>query len=186
LKGKKERIAEILKSSASIKVALISESEPIIKAAEIIKESLQRGGKVLTCGNGGSAADAQHFAAELVVKYMKEREAYPAIALSVNPSTVTAASNDLGYERVFARQIEAFGNPGDVLVAISTSGRSPNVNEAVKVAKSCGMKVIYLTGEREPEARHIDILIKVPSKETPRIQEAHITILHIIAEFVES
>lgn len=186
MKGKKDRVKAILEMSAAVKLALRSHIDAILDAAEVIRSSLKGGGKVLVCGNGGSAADAQHFAAELVVKYLKEREALPAIALTVNPSTVTAASNDLGYDKVFARQVEAFGNSGDVFVAISTSGRSPNVNEAVKVAKSRGMKVVYLTGESAPESTDVDFIIKVPSSETPRIQEAHITILHIITELIES
>ena len=181
----KEKAKIILeKASATIK-EMASKLDDIVDAVNLIRECLSKGGKVITCGNGGSAADAQHFAAELVVKYKRERKALPSIALTVNPSTVTAASNDLGYEEVFSRQIEAFGRPGDVLIAISTSGRSPNVNNAVKVARELGLKVIYLTGENDPPVNKVDVLIKAPSKETARVQEVHITVLHIIADLVE-
>jgi D-sedoheptulose 7-phosphate isomerase len=182
----KRKIEEILEESARVKEGLKAQVDKIIEAVEIILHSLKRGGKVLACGNGGSAADAQHFVAELVVRYVSDRGALPAIALSVNPSTVTAASNDYGYGSVFSRQIEALGVEGDVLVAISTSGRSENVNRAVEVAKKKRLKVIYLTGASPPPVEKLcDLVLTVNSKETARIQEGHITILHIVADLIE-
>lgn len=183
----KKEIEKIIEESIEVKEKLKKNIDPIEKAAELIIDSLRKGGKILLCGNGGSAADAQHIAAEFVVKFKEKRKALPAISLSVDPSIVTAASNDLGYENVFKRQIEALGNPGDVLIAISTSGRSPNILKAVEEAKKRGMKVIYFCGENDPLGiEFIDIIIKVPSRVTARIQESHILIGHIITEIAES
>ncbi len=184
-----EKIRESLLESIEVKRKILEDEEilkKILRAAEIISVALKNNKKLLACGNGGSAADAQHIVAELVVKYSVERKALPALALLQDPSTVTAASNDLGYEHVFERQVEAHGQEGDVLLAISTSGKSPNVNLAVKKAKEQGLKVIYLTGENTPPVVDLcDVVINVPSGETPRIQEAHITIGHILVDLVE-
>ncbi len=176
-----ERIAE------SIRVKKGVSPEVIEKCSGILIEALGSGKKVLFCGNGGSAADAQHFAAELVVRFKIDRKGLPAIALSSDPSIVTAASNDYGYERVFERQVEAYGTEGDVLVAISTSGRSKNVNLAVRKAYEMGMRIIYFTGKNDiGELEKVcDVVIHVPSDNTARIQEAHEMIGHIMLEIVE-
>jgi len=160
----------------------------IIEIAKILSQCLKRGKKIFFCGNGGSAADAQHLAAELVVRLKKNsrRRALAAIALSTNASVLTACSNDFGFEQIFARQIEAFGQNGDCLVAISTSGKSPNVNLACQVAKKKGLKVISLLGSGGgTQARLSEYKIIVPSSDTPRIQEVHITIGHIICDLIE-
>ena len=137
-------------------------------------------------GNGGSAADAQHMAAELVGKYMKERRALPAIALTTNTSILTAIGNDYGFDRVFSRQVEALAGKGDVVIGISTSGNSPNVIEALRAAKKQGAFTAVLVGAKPCELDKIaDIAIKAPSESTPRIQEMHSLLIHIICEMVE-
>ncbi|KKQ72085.1 MAG: phosphoheptose isomerase, D-sedoheptulose 7-phosphate isomerase [Candidatus Peregrinibacteria bacterium GW2011_GWC2_39_14] len=160
--------------------------EKIEQSASKIIFSLKKGKKILICGCGGSASDSQHFAAELVSKYKLERKALPAIALTVNSSIVTAISNDYSFKTVFSRQIEALGGPGDILFAISTSGNSEAVLEALKCAKKQTMYSIGLTGEGGGKMKECcDLSLNVPSKETPRIQESHILIIHIICELVE-
>lgn len=154
--------------------------------AEEISRSLQQGGQLLLCGNGGSAADAQHLATELVSRFYHERNALNAEALTVNTSALTAIGNDYSFDRVFARQIEAKGKTGDVLIGISTSGESKNIIEAVKYAKSINMKTVVFTGKQNSTLKQLaDIAISVPSEDTPRIQEMHILIGHIICEMVE-
>ncbi len=156
------------------------------RAADVIAECLAGGGQLLICGNGGSAADAQHVAAEFVGRYLKEREPWPALALPVNTSAVTAVGNDYGFEEVFARQVAGHGRPGDVLLAISTSGRSPNVLRAAEEARTRRMVVIGLSGGDGGELGPLcDIALVVPSRSTPRIQEAHILIAHVICGLVE-
>ncbi|MBM3306935.1 MAG: D-sedoheptulose 7-phosphate isomerase [Candidatus Eisenbacteria bacterium] len=156
-------------------------------AATLILEALRAGGKVLLCGNGGSAADAQHIAAELAGRLRKERPGLAAIALTVNPSVLTAVANDYGYDAVFARQVEAIGRPGDVLVGISTSGRSGSVLRALAAARAAGLSTIGLTGEDGGAmTERCDVAILVPSSDTQRIQEAHIAVGHAICELVES
>lgn len=158
----------------------------IYRIAEEITNSLKCGGQLLLCGNGGSAADAQHLATELVSRFYCERIALNAEALSVNSSTLTAVGNDYSFDRVFARQVEAKGKAGDVLIGLSTSGESQNVIEAVKVAKSLNMKTIVFTGGKHSNLRNLaDITVPVPVEDTPRIQEMHILIGHIICELVE-
>ncbi|HEX2694650.1 MAG TPA: SIS domain-containing protein, partial [Acidobacteriota bacterium] len=157
--------------------------------------ALKAGRKVLVFGNGGSAAEAQHFAAELVNRFLKERRAIPAIALTTDTSALTAIANDKSFDQVFSRQLEAFGEKGDVAIALSTSGNSPNIIEGLKAAKAKGMLTIALTGEGggklastpgvAPDATP-DYLLAVPSNNTPRIQEAHLLILHILAEEIET
>jgi D-sedoheptulose 7-phosphate isomerase len=167
----------------SVKETLISQ---IIECAELIFESLMKGGKILICGNGGSAADAQHIAAEFVGRFETERVALPAIALTTDTSALTAVANDYGFERVFARQIEALARPGDVLIALSTSGNSPNVISAVMNARKNGCGVIGLTGEKGKKLASLsDKCILVPAERTARIQEAHITIAHIWCEIID-
>jgi D-sedoheptulose 7-phosphate isomerase len=159
----------------------------IAAAATLIAESLAGGGKLMLCGNGGSAADSQHLAAELVGRMnMRERPALPALALTTDTSALTALGNDFGYRTVFQRQVEALARPGDVLVAISTSGRSENVLLAVAAATRLGVGTVGLTGEDGgPLAHAVDIDVRVPSANTQRVQEAHIAIGHIICHLVE-
>ena len=158
----------------------------IDSAIEEICLSLAAGNSMLVCGNGGSAADAMHIAGELVGRYLKERPAYKVIALSANPAVLTAWSNDYDFKFVFSRQVEAYGEKGGLLLGISTSGNSPNVIEAMKVARAVGMTTIGLTGSGGGHiAEHADILIDVPSNDTPRIQEVHICIYHYLCQRVE-
>ncbi|MCD6590063.1 D-sedoheptulose 7-phosphate isomerase [Candidatus Woesearchaeota archaeon] len=154
-------------------------------AARLI-ECLGEGGKILICGNGGSASDAQHFAAELVGRYKKDRKSLAAIALTTDTSILTAISNDYGYEEVFAKQVEALGKENDLLVAISTSGNSLNVIRAVEKAKELGIYTIGLLGRDGGKLRNlVDLAIVVDSKDTPHIQEVHETVLHVVAGIVE-
>ena len=156
-----------------------------LAAAEIVSR-LNKGGKVICCGNGGSAADAQHIAAELSGKFYLDRRALPAITITTNPSSVTAISNDYGYDHVFSKQIEGLGRAGDVLLAFSTSGRSPNVLRAVSLARKMGIFVIGFSGaEGTGFARKCDMCLVVPSTDCPRIQEAHIAVGHSICFLVE-
>lgn len=156
-------------------------------AAQIAVRCLSEGGKLLVCGNGGSAADAQHFVAELVGRFGKERPPLAAISLTVDPSVVTCVANDYGYEQVFARQVEALGCKGDVLVALSTSGRSPNVLAALEAARRAGLSTIGLTGAGPgvPWTR-CDVVMPVPSRRTPHIQEVHTALLHALCEAIEN
>lgn len=159
----------------------------IDQAARAVVETLRGGGKLLLCGNGGSAADAQHIAAEMSVKMKQVRAPMAAIALTTNSSLLTAQANDLGFQTVFSRQIESLGQEGDTLVAISTSGDSPNILEAVASAKRMGIKVIGLTGQGGGRlAPASDIAVVVPSEDVPRIQEVHIAVGHLICEYAES
>jgi D-sedoheptulose 7-phosphate isomerase len=156
-------------------------------AGEAIARSVRAGGKVLLFGNGGSAAEAQHFAAELVNGMQhRDRPPIPAIALTTDTSSLTAISNDRGFVLVFSRQVEALGRPGDVAVALTTSGTSPNVVEALKTARAKGLLTVALTGEGGGEVAPLaDHLLDVPSRSTPRVQEAHLFILHLLAERLE-
>jgi D-sedoheptulose 7-phosphate isomerase len=158
----------------------------IAAVAELIVEAMQQGQKVLLFGNGGSAADAQHIAAEFVGRFAIERAALPVSALSVNTSCLTAIGNDYGFDRVFSRQIEAFGKSGDVALGISTSGNSPNVLLGLAKAREIGLTTVALTGDSGGKMKDdVDYCICVPSSDTPRIQECHILIGHAIAELVE-
>lgn len=158
----------------------------VAQAAQMMTECLQHGGQIFFCGNGGSAADSQHLAAELVGRFLKERRALPAQALSVNTSVLTAIGNDYSYDKVFARQVEAMGKPGDVLVGITTSGNSPNILAAALAARAAGLKVIGMTGAGGGKlAALCDLLLAVPSKSTPRIQEMHILVGHSFCQMVE-
>ena len=178
--------AAALDASLQAHAALKSVLPDIVAAGEALVQAYARGNKVLIFGNGGSAADAQHLAAELVVRYGRERRGLPALALTVNASVLTAAANDLGYERVFERQIEAFGTPGDVAIAISTSGQSKNIVSALRLAKQRQLVTVALTSARgahlAAEAEHV---VMVPSESTPRIQECHSLIGHIWCDLVE-
>lgn len=183
----RDKIEKTIKESIAVKEAFIkSEISNLETAARTIIESLKKGGKVLVFGNGGSASDSQHIAAELVGRFKKERQPLAALALTVNTSILTAIANDYGYDAVFSRQVEALGRPGDVAIAISTSGKSGNVLEAVKKARLVGLKTIGLSGCGGGKLKEIcDINIVVPSNDTARIQEAHIMAGHIICELVE-
>jgi D-sedoheptulose 7-phosphate isomerase len=154
--------------------------------ANLLIESLRAGHKVLLFGNGGSAADSQHIAGELVGKFRRVRKAMPAIALTTDTSILTCIGNDFGYDYVFARQVEALGQPGDVAIGISTSGNSPNVLRALQTARDTGMASVGFTGESGGQMQdYVDICFNAPSDSTPRIQEVHITAGHIICEMVE-
>jgi D-sedoheptulose 7-phosphate isomerase len=158
----------------------------IRRSGEMICDALVSGRKILLCGNGGSAADAQHIAAELVGCYEKQRRSWPAIALTTDTSALTAVSNDLGYEQVFARQVAGLAQAGDVLIAISTSGKSKNVLRAAEAAREMGCRTIALTGATtEPLGSLCDISVPVPSTRTSRIQEVHITVGHLWCEMVD-
>jgi len=166
----------------------MSELAPlVVEAADMISTTLRDGGKALFCGNGGSAADAQHLAAELLGRFLLEREPLTAIALGTNASVMTAIGNDYHYEEIFSRQVRGLGRQGDVLVAISTSGNSANVLKALEAASKIGLKTIGLTGSSGGRmATACDLCINVPSDSTPRIQELHIAVGHIICELVEA
>ena len=158
-----------------------------VAAADAIVASLQRGGKVLVFGNGGSAADAAHAAAELVGRFRRERRGFAAIALTADASVLTSVANDYGFDRVFARQIEALGQPGDIAFAITTSGESANAVRALEAARARQLTTIALTGrDGGPAGRLADVHVNVPSESTPRIQEVHRTLLHVICDLVET
>ena len=182
-------IVDRIKSSIEVKEKIISDNKLIYKIEEvaaIITNSFKNGNKTLFCGNGGSAADAQHLAAELSGRFYFDRPPLPAEACHVNTSFATAVSNDYGFSHSFSRYVNAMGKKGDVLVGLSTSGNSENVAEAFKAAHNLEIMCIAFTGEKKGRLSELsDVLINVPSNDTPRIQEAHITIGHIICEIVE-
>lgn len=180
-------IASGLEESARVKKIMAKgQTGEIERMVNFIVSAYRVGGKVVLFGNGGSAADAQHIAGELVGRFKLERRALPAVALTTNTSVLTAVANDYGYETTFSRQVEALVGEKDVVVGLSTSGNSPNVIEAIKAAKIKGAKTIGLTGGNGGQlAEEADLVIRVPSDSTPRIQEAHITIGHIVCELVE-
>ena len=182
-------IKKTIEESIATKQALLSsQSEAIERVGKILAEKLKAGGKIMFCGNGGSAADSQHLAAELVVRLRSSvnRAAIPAMALTVDPSIMTAGGNDIGYENVFARCVEAYGRPGDVLIGISTSGNSQNVKRAMDMAKEKGVFVIgLLGGDGGYILQECDDAVIVPSSVTARIQESHIMIGHIWCEMIE-
>ncbi|HEX7294700.1 MAG TPA: D-sedoheptulose 7-phosphate isomerase [Pyrinomonadaceae bacterium] len=170
----------------AVQSLLESQLVEIERCGQLICSTLTKGNKVLICGNGGSAADAQHIAAELVGRYEQQRRSWPAIALTTDTSALTALSNDFGYPEVFARQVAGLAVSGDLLIAISTSGKSPNVLKAAEKAREIGCHVLGLTGEtREPLASLCNLCIAVPSGRTSRVQEAHITIGHLWCEMVD-
>jgi D-sedoheptulose 7-phosphate isomerase len=155
-------------------------------AAQAISDALKSGHKLLVFGNGGSAADAQHVVAELVGRFQRERAALPAIALTVDTSILTAIANDYSFKQVFARQVEALGNAGDVAMGISTSGESPNVVAALQAAKAKGLKTIALTGrDGGSVGRAAEIHVNVPDQSTPHVQEVHMTLLHVMCDVIE-
>lgn len=191
--NKKNQVADIKKiedycrSVAAGFTDLQAKAADIAQAANMIGTALKHGGKVLLCGNGGSAADAQHIAAELMGRFKMERRALAAIALTTDTSALTAIANDYDFSDVFARQIEGLGRAGDILIAISTSGNSDNILKAAKAAKARGLKVITMTGESGGMLVPVgDHAVMVPSTETSHIQEMHIAVGHMICELVES
>lgn len=183
-------IGNRIRQSVDVKLKMLEDSDlikSIGNAAHIIIQAYESGNKVIFCGNGGSAADAQHLAAELSGKFLIDRPAIQAEACHVNSSFLTAVSNDYDFESAYARYIQASGRPGDVLVAISTSGNSENIIQAIQSAKKIGLTCIGLSGKSGGRMSELaDLLIRVPSEVTPRIQEAHILVGHIICELVES
>jgi D-sedoheptulose 7-phosphate isomerase len=183
----RDKIKHILLTSIQVKEEIMRTGiTPIIDATNLIIGCIKKGGKVILFGNGGSAADSQHIAAELVGRFQKDRNAFPAIALTVNTSVLTAIGNDYGYENVFAKQIEGLGRKNDVAIGISTSGKAKNIVKALNKAKEMGLDTIALTGAGGGEITKLaGVSIIVPSQVTARIQEAHITIGHIICELVE-
>ncbi len=184
-----DTITSRLKASAEVKNAIAADREltgKISRAVEIITEAFRQGHKVYFCGNGGSAADAQHLAAEFSGRFYLDRASLPSEALHCNTSYLTAISNDYGYEMAYARLLSGIGRAGDVLVGISTSGNSANIIRAFEKCRELGIRTIALTGRRiSGMAAHSDLLLDLPSDDTPRIQEAQITIGHIICELVE-
>src|SRR5437867_1575819 len=183
--------SEILKSAlaAATKTleSLANLDEQLAKAANLIEQGLRAGNKLLVCGNGGSAADAAHFATELVVRFAKDRRAYPAICLATDGGLLTAAGNDYGFDEIFARQVAAFGLPGDLLICLTTSGNSKNVRRALEEAKSRELKTIAFLGRDGGSTIGIaDVDLLVQSNSTARIQEAHQLLLHVICEAMES
>lgn len=182
------RVSDFLFSSSNILRHVAYRLAPeILYAANLISEALDSGHKVLICGNGGSAADAQHFASELVGRFRRNRYPWPAIALTVDTSAITSISNDYGFEEVFARQVQGLGNESDVLIAMSTSGSSTNVIRAIEVARKMKITTIVLTGDSEsPLGDNVDSCMRVPSYSTALIQQAHSAILHAICEIIES
>lgn len=162
--------------------------EPQVQAAaDLLIESLQNGGQVLVCGNGGSSSDAQHLVGELVGRFLTERRPLPAIALGGSEAALTAIANDYSYEQGYSRQVRAYARPGDIFIGITTSGNSGNIVAAAEAAKAAGAKVIGMTGEGGGKMKGLsDVLLNVPSKQTPRIQEMHILLIHVLCEAVDN
>lgn len=187
--SQKKFIEQKINNSIAVKSLLINDDilDKINNISDLIIDCYSKGGKVLLCGNGGSAADAQHLAAELTGRFYKDREPLFAESLSVNSSYITAVANDYSFDVVYSRLVKAFGKPGDILIGLSTSGNSINVVNAIEMANSLGLKTIGFTGLKESKISEMsNITIKVPSIDTPRIQECHILIGHIICEIVEN
>lgn len=182
-------IIKIIQSSIRVKEEILSNAtllENIERLGNLMIKTFQNGGKILFCGNGGSAADAQHLAAELSGRFYIDRKPLPAEALHCNTSYLTAVANDYGYDKIFSRLITAIGQSGDLLIGLSTSGNSPNIINAFETARVLGITTVAFTGESGGNLKHkATMLINVPSGDTPRIQEAHITIGHILCEMVE-
>ena len=185
-----EKIKSIIQASIDTKQLLLANEDRIYTIKEcslVITDAFKNGNKVLFCGNGGSAADAQHLAAEFSGRFYKDRDALPAEALHCNTSYLTAVANDYSYDVIYSRMIKGIGQTGDVVVGLSTSGNSKNIIEAFKMAKLKGMITVGFTGETGGEMKNYsDYLINVPSNDTPRIQESHIMVGHIICEMVEN
>ncbi|ADE13659.1 phosphoheptose isomerase [Nitrosococcus halophilus Nc 4] len=186
----RERIEQHFFNSAQLKLSAMSSlAPPIERAVQHLLDSLQHRHKILSCGNGGSAADAQHFASELINRFERERPGLPAIALTTDTSAITSIANDYHYDIVFARQVEALGSKGDLLLAISTSGHSTNVVRAIEAAHTQEMKIIALTGgdggKIAPLLTAQDVEIRVPAHNTARIQEVHLLVLHCLCDLLD-
>src|SRR5665213_262520 len=184
-----EKIKNIIQASIDVKTQILTDEKLLLAvndSVNIIVSAFEKGNKVLFCGNGGSASDAQHLAAEFSGRFYTDRDALPAEALHCNTSYITAVANDYSYDVIYSRLIKGIGNQGDVLVGLSTSGNSKNIVKAFEVAKEKKMTTIAFTGSTGGKLKNLsDILINVPSDDTPRIQESHITLGHIICQFVE-
>ncbi len=185
-----DRVLAHFRESVAVKQASETLAPQIAKAAQLMVQSLLNDGKVLSCGNGGSAADAQHFSAELLGRFERERAGLPAVALTTDSSTLTAIANDYGYENVFAKQVRALAQPHDVLLAISTSGNSENVLRAITTAHDRDLKVVALTGrDGGTIARSLnseDVELRVPAERTCRIQEVHLLIIHCLCDLIDA
>ncbi|WP_308281312.1 SIS domain-containing protein [Cellulomonas sp. PS-H5] len=176
-----------LAAHADVAGAMVGLADRIRAAGELVRDTFARGGTLYTFGNGGSAADAQHLTGELVGHYKRDRRPLPAVTLSTDPTSMTCIANDYAYEDVFARQVEALARPGDLVVAFTTSGRSPNVVRALESARANGATTLLLAGgDGGPAREHADHLLLVPSSATPRIQEMHTLVLHVISEMVDA
>src|SRR5688572_1036833 len=187
MKDSKRLIEHFVNESVRVKSEFFQKNATLIaETAEKMAQALREGRKVLLFGNGGSAADAQHIAAEFVGRFIPDRVPVPALSLATDSSALTALGNDYGYESVFSRQIQALGNVGDIAIGISTSGNSPNVLKAIDVARSKSLLTIGFTGEDGGKMNsRTDILFRVPSRMTPRIQETHITLGHVLCELID-
>lgn len=183
----KEKIKKAFKDSITVKQQFVeSHIETIIEVSKLIADTFGRGNKLLIFGNGGSACDASHIAAEFVNRFKKERPAFPALALNTDMAVLTSIANDYDYSEIFARQMKAFAQENDVVIAISTSGKSPNVIKAVNVARKKKLKTIAFTGAKGDDlASKCDYVFAVPSSDTPRVQETHITLAHVLCQMVE-
>ena len=185
----KQRVLEHFEHSIAAKQAAMALAADIVTAAELMSSCLQSGGKILSCGNGGSAADAQHFSGELLGRFEAERASLPAVALTTDSSTMTAIANDYAFADVFSRQVEGLGCSGDMLLAISTSGNSENVLRAIDAARSKRMRVVALTGKgggRLPQRlADEDIELRVPADRTIRIQEVHLLVIHCLCDLID-
>jgi len=182
-----DRVRDAFLETSRNFVAFAEQAATVAAAADLVIQGLRNGGKVLFCGNGGSAADCQHLAAELAGRYLRDRAPMAAVALTVDSSILTAVANDYSYDEVFARQVRGLGRPGDVLVGISTSGNSRNVVAALEAARAIGMHCIGLTGAGGGRMKELcDVCVCVPSTDTPRIQEMHIAAGHMMCELVET
>jgi D-sedoheptulose 7-phosphate isomerase len=184
------RVKQHFEDSVRVKQASQERLTPaIVQAAQAISLALDRGGKVLSCGNGGSAGDAQHFSSEMLNRFEMERPGLPAVALTTDSSTLTSIANDYDFNRVFSRQVQALGTAGDILLAISTSGNSGNILEAVTAARSCGMRVVALSGRDGGKLSGLledqDIEICVPADSTARIQEVHLLVIHCLCDLID-
>ncbi|HKY21723.1 MAG TPA: SIS domain-containing protein [Vicinamibacterales bacterium] len=180
-------VGEMLREAARMHEAAARDSvDAVLAVVDVMTAAFDEGGKVLIFGNGGSAADAQHFACELTGRFLRDRRALPAMALTTDTSALTAIANDYGFERVFVRQIEALGRPGDVAVGISTSGSSDNVLAGLQCAKSRGLKTVAFTGGNGgPVGQAVDVHVNVPQGTTPRVQELHRSLIHAVCDLIE-